>query len=531
VHGLSDIRPTLERFDPKLRDYPSSSASVQRSTTLRTILFLLLITAGAIVIHGYHVGIEDQAIYLPAIKLHLNHSLYPHDAELFLPQTRPTLIDELVAWTVQGTHLPVDWSVFLWHLISIFALLFGCYRIAKRAFPSDTARWGGVGLVTALLTIPVAGTALYLADQYLHPRALATAFVLFALVEVLDRRWAIAALWFFGAVAIHVQMAFFGGLLLLFMIAPLPSSFCSYRTPIVSAIFFTPFSSLFQRSSPEWREAMLTRSQHFLLRWEWYEWLGVIAPLFILWWFVHISRKRTQAFKTLSVSLFWYSAFMLVAAMVTTIPARFERLTPYQPLRAFHLVYLLMFLLGGGLIAEFLLKNKVWRWLLLFVPLCFGMFVVQRNLFPNSRHIEWPGVFPRNEWVQAFLWIRQNTPTDAYFAMDPHYLSSPGEDYHGFRGLAERSQMADWDKDPGVVTLFPAAAPNWSRQVHALDNWSHFGPADFQRIKRDFGVNWFILERNETMNSATPASQGKIIPPDGMDCPYQNAAVYVCTIR
>jgi len=36
-------------------------------------------------------------------------------------------------------------------------------------------------VISALLTLPVAGTALYLDDQYLHPRALATAAILAAI--------------------------------------------------------------------------------------------------------------------------------------------------------------------------------------------------------------------------------------------------------------------------------------------------------------------------------------------------------------
>ncbi len=45
-------------------------------------------------------------------------------------------------------------------------------------------------MVTAMLTLPVAGTALYLADQHLHPRNLATAIILFAVSRILcGKRW------------------------------------------------------------------------------------------------------------------------------------------------------------------------------------------------------------------------------------------------------------------------------------------------------------------------------------------------------
>ena len=45
--------------------------------------------------------------------------------------------------------------------------------------------WAAVTLVAVLLTLPVSGTGLTLTDQYLHPRALATAVILAAIVAVL----------------------------------------------------------------------------------------------------------------------------------------------------------------------------------------------------------------------------------------------------------------------------------------------------------------------------------------------------------
>src|SRR5208282_2823302 len=42
----------------------------------------------------------------------------------------------------------------------------------------------------AMLTLPVAGTALYLVDQHLHPRNVATALILLAVSRILaGKRW------------------------------------------------------------------------------------------------------------------------------------------------------------------------------------------------------------------------------------------------------------------------------------------------------------------------------------------------------
>jgi hypothetical protein len=82
------------------------------------------------------------------------------------------------------------------------------------------------------------------------------------------------------------------------------------------------------------------------------------------------------------------------------------------------------------------------------------MWIAQCALFPASAHIEWPGVQPQSSWAQAFVWIRQNTPVDALFALDPFHMQIPGEDANGFRVIAQRS-MLDAVKDSGAVAMFP----------------------------------------------------------------------------
>ena len=42
-------------------------------------------------------------------------------------------------------------------------------------------------MIAALLTLPVAGTALYVIDQYVNPRNLVAFAAIFAIVKVIDR--------------------------------------------------------------------------------------------------------------------------------------------------------------------------------------------------------------------------------------------------------------------------------------------------------------------------------------------------------
>ncbi len=79
---------------------------------------------------------------------------------------------------------------------------------------------------------------------------------------------------------------------------------------------------------------------------------------------------------------------------------------------------------------------------------------------------------------------RQNTPTDALFALDPLHMQIPGEDTHGFRVIAERSMLADAIKDSGAVSMFPPLADKWLAQVQAQSGWERFQLQDFQRLRQ-----------------------------------------------
>ena len=367
----------------------------------------------------------------------------------------------------------------------------------------------------------------------MHPRALSTGLVLLPVADLLpgERRWRgmRLTLWctccFLVAFIFQLQMAVFGLGLLIFLAIPW-ERWIRQMGPAMAAIVPVPIlQQLFGRGSPAWQEAARTRSQHYLVLWEWYEWLGIIAPMFLLWWWSKIAdRRQERVLAWFNRRIALYSALVLALGGALILPPAFERITPFQPMRMFTFVYLYMLLVGGGLLGQFVLHRTVWRWLVLFVPLATGMYLVERSLFPASPHIEWPGSTPNNPWVQAFVWVRQNTPQDAYFALNPHYYALPDEDNRGFRGWAQRSQLADWSKDGGVASLAPSLAPRWQQEVHALDNWPQFQGADFARLHREYAVTWTILERQ------LPKGNSRQVP-EILDCPYQNRDLYVCKIR
>jgi len=478
---------------------------------LKDFLLLSFLTFGALLVHGYHPWVEDSEIYLPGVEKVLQPELFPFNAQFFESHAHLTSFPNLVAASVRLTHLPLETVLFAWQLTSIFLLLMACWQLIGMCFPDPRARWAGVAMVASLLTLPVAGTALYIMDQYINPRNMVAFAVIFAIAKVIDRKYFQATIFLVFAAAIHPLMSVFG------------LTYCAvlvcvkeFDRRLASFACLLPFGLSFEPPSPAYHQVAVSHTFHYLLQWHWYELLGVVAPLPILWWFSRVGRSRQlRNLDLLCRGLIVYELLYLPAGVVLSISARFESLARFQPMRCLYLLYLLFVLFAGGLLGEYVLKDRVWRWAALFVPLCAGMIVAQRTLFPASAHIEWPGRAPTNQWVQAFEWIRSNTPTDAVFALDPFHMHIPGEDANGFRAIAQRSMLADAVKDSGAVTMFPPIAEEWLTQVQAQSAWKTFQSRNFQRLHAEYGVTWVVLQQPGVAD---------------LECPYRNGAVLVCRV-
>ena len=184
-----------------------------------------------------------------------------------------------------------------------------------------------------------------------------------------------------------------------------------------------------------------------------------------------------------------------------------------QPLRCFHLVTLAFLILLGGVAGEY-----IGRWI--FPAICVAvaalMFLVARDTYPASPHIEWPWMRnTSNAWIDTLLWIRRSTPCDAVFAVDSRYFNDPGVDKHGFRALSQRSELADYFKDSGAVALFPDLAMEWKQMTDATYGLNHFTAVDFTRLAQRYPVTWAVV------HGSAPA---------GMDCPYLRGGYAVCRI-
>jgi hypothetical protein len=496
-----------------------NTASKQRLPFVR----LGLLTAAAVAIHGYHLGVEDAEIYIPAAKRLLNPNLYPFADEFFLSHGHLSLFSPILVWTARLTHLSMDWTISLWFIASLFAMLAACWALAAASFESPRARWGSLLVITAVLTMPATNTGLLLMDPYLTARSFSTPVILFALVFFLQRRYALAGVACFAAAAIHSQMTVclvgLGGVL---WVAEKLTPAVRQRIPVMASLAgIIPTGFHFSPAQGPYREALYARDFFFLSNWSWYHWVGLLAPIAILWWMWRRSRDgqlrgTTAIFERVCLALIPFGLIAIAVAVVFRCSHTMDMFARLQPLRAFHLITLIFMIYLGGLLGEYLAKGRKWVLAAIFVPLAAGMFLVARVTYPSSPHVELPWLkTSSNAWVNTMLWIRYNTPESAVFAVDSRYFKDQGVDVHGFRSISERSMLADYFKDGGVAAMFPNLATEWKQMSNATYGLNHFESRDFIQLASRYPVTWTVIHGSA---------------PDGMSCPYQQRGYAVCKI-
>ncbi len=496
-----------------------------RGRELRTRMLATLGLSGfALAVAGYHPYAEDGGVYVAGVEKLLRPELFPAWTEFVTEHLRFSLFAPAVAAVVRGTHAPLAWVLLGLYCAGIWATLLGGWMVAARCTASLRGRLGAVALLACWLTLPIAGTSLILMDPCVTARTLSTPLVLMALAWALEdnrRGWWRCAVALLLAAMVHPLMAGYG-LAAVLVVACLQSPRAAMQRwgPWGLALAALMGAGLVQAMAPaesaDYVRVAITRYYWFLVRWEWFEWLGLAGPMVVLGALMH-GRRGLAAGQVLA------RAAMVLGAIAFAVACCFAReslathlVARLQPLRSFQVVYEVMILLLGAWMAEVLLRGKVWRWAALLVALGGVMASAQRQIYASSAHVEWPGEKPQNAWERAFVWARENTPVDAVFALDARYITrGRGEDAQCFRALAERSALPDYSKDGGEASITPALTGAWIRGVEAQMELEKKSDAERAARVKPLGADWVVLERTSST---------------GWVCPYANERVKVCRV-
>jgi hypothetical protein len=504
------------------------------------------LTFFALLVHGYHPYAEDGGVYLPEIKRLLDPGLYPHGAEFVVGHLRYSLFAPMMAGLVRESNFSLEMVLLLVHLATFWTTLFAAWLLAARCYASREARGGAVALLAVWMTLPIAGTSLMLMDPYVTARSLSTPCVLLALVGALrfllpefetgadarSDRWrglALGCAGLAGAGGMHPLMGAYGlGAVLLLAAALSDSRRVRVWGTVGLGLTAVAMAAGLQVSAPPesavYQRVVLTRDYWFLSQWHWYELIGLMAPMVILS-VVAMGQPREGDRARMGMARMAVAAGV-TATVVATLFARTGMATHLvarmQPLRIFQVVYVVMILALGALLGSRVLQARPMRWVAVFSILGAVMVMAERRTFPASKHLELPGALSGddaadlgNAYQRAFAWIGKNTPKEAFFAMDAHYITKPGEDAQSFRAIAARSVLPDFSKDGGVVTNKPELAGEWLQGQVAQAELGTEPDARRIAVLRPLGVDWVVLEREAATSFV---------------CEYANEAVKVCRL-
>jgi hypothetical protein len=489
---------------------------------------IALLTPAVLLAHGYHPLADDGAVYVTGIKKLANPSLYRSDSVFASSPTRFSIFAHILAPLLHWSSLPV--LLLVCHAASIFLFLLGAWQVATRIFSDRRSCWGAVLLAACCFTLPVAGTSLSIMDPYTTARSFSTPLALFAVAAVLDENWAGSILWLGLAALFHPLMAGYTAISMLTL--GLAQRKMWRALSLVFAMGWLLSAVIFIATHPAdaglaYNRAALSRSYFFLSSWRWYEYPGLVIPLLLLG-FAGFRSRLPWAARALAMTTTLLGSCTLVISLCFVHRSGSLLLARLQVLRAFQFVYICGVLLAGGMLGRWAPQHKR-AIALLYLLLMAALFAGQRLTYPESSHVEWPGIKPRNQWQEAFLWIRDNTPGDAIIALDNDYIESLGEDAQGFRATAERSAVADWYKDGGIASNFPEAASLWWQGSTATEQLNQ--ASDQERLARlqPLGVTWIVLPVEPA--PPAPASRGaRRGAKTGFPCPFTNARVRVCRL-
>jgi hypothetical protein len=301
---------------------------------------------------------------------------------------------------------------------------------------------------------------------------------------------------------------------------------------MILAVFTLAAAAILQLREPAESASVIlaahSRYYWFLSQWHWYELFGLIGPLLVL---LALRRGNHFGFDANSITLcnsaILYGCFATALALIFVHePFHVHAVARLQPLRAFLMIHVVMFLLlGAGMQQRFerVSSSSMRPWarytmIPILLASAFVIFIAQRNEFPASSHVELPWRLQQspNPWVRSFLWCRNNTPKNALFALDANYITAPGEDAQTFRAIAQRSALPDFSKDGGEAAITPRLAEEWAAGVSAQLNLDQQTASELREHLAPYGVDWIILR------SDSPAA---------LNCPYKSEVLKVCRLQ
>lgn len=462
------------------------------SRLFAAVLFVTLVgTANAA---GYRYGASDQAFYIPAIELSADPSLFPRDRDVFEPQMRLWIGDELLGAVAHVTGIELSTFFAGLYALTMLALTLGVVALA-RALGCD---WWTIGIALILVTLRhrIARTGANSLEGYMHPRMLAFACGLVALACAARLRPAAAGLWTMVAAIVHTSTAiWFGGVVAIAALWPhrnrgevrgaLGIGGVASIAALVAAATFLP------RMDAAWLTVLADRDYLFSADWPLYAWIGNLAYPAVLW---AIYRRRvTTGAATRGESGLVAGLLSLLVIFLITIPLAELHIAFFVQLQA-NRVFWLLDAAVAIYVAWWLASDLMARWprarrlavvgLLASIAVARGAYVLHETGRPLAQLHPADG-----DWMEVMDWL-QTQPSSWHVLADPGHAWKYGI---SVRAAALRDTPLEIGKDPAMAMYDRDLAMRVAERSAALGTFDAWSTPDVVRdVDARYDIDVFV---------------------------------------
>lgn len=492
---------------------------------------------------GYRYGVADQAFYVPAVLQDLDPALFPRDGALIASQARLLIFDELFAIVHRTTGVPIPWLFLAGYVTAIGAL----YAALVSLGTTFCARgWSVAGLVVAgTLRHRIAKTGANTLEGHFHPRMLAFAIGLFALIAVLRRRPLAAVLLVIAAGVLHPTTAIFFAVWIGVALAVneparrRPLALAAVAASVIATAVLATGALSLAPMDEAWVRAFEDKDYVFPTAWSAGTWLvNLIYPCVIVGGYAARRRAGVAQPRELGIVAGCLALVALFLASLPFVAYRSAFIVQMQVSRVFWMADLLATVYAIWWIAEGtrgrddartsdavdtsatsdapvsggrrderahrppaagLLAHGRWRApalavLLAIVAAARGWYVLR---------VEHPGRpfaeidLPDDEWRDVSRWVQAHTPKEAGLLADPGHAWKYGT---SLRVSAERDVFLEDVKDAsiGFYTRPVAIRVSERRVAAATVGWGDAGPlpaAPVAALASRYDLQYVVTER------------------------------------
>ncbi len=459
--------------------------------------FVLLCTMNAA---GYRYGASDQALYIPAVLRHVDPALFPRDARLIDTQARLMLNDEAIASIVRVTGASMPRLFIVLYVVSLALLLTAAVWLGSFFYRTRGAIVAGVAALT--LRHAIAKTGANTLEGYFHPRQLAFALGLLAIVMFLERRDRLATGFLIAAGIAHTTTFFWFAI---WLTAAAWAGRPAYRRVLsiamvliaaaaIWAIWRGPLAGRLVRIDDEWMAVIASKDYLFPLGWPWDAWItnGLTIPVILVAW-----RARVRAGLTFEgEAAIVVGALALAAVFVCWLPfdiARVALAAQMQTSRIFWMLdalatFYVVWALAEGSAQEPHRRAALVAAVVIMLSAIRGSYVsfVQ---FPD-RPIFAVDV-QHHDWRDAMAWAR-SSPRQSGWLADPAHAALYGS---SLRAVGERDVLLEDLKDTALAMYDREIAMRIADRRRALAATPWDTPDGARTLARRYDLDYLLTTR------------------------------------